>query len=876
MEDPLVLLRIASLPVNALEPLRTPEAARLASGFWERESELNDQGDSLADLIYREAGEKKENQNLEQTRERHSLVALRRAAHNRRPLPSSSLHHLEGNLPPHLEEAIRGYRQGIASRSTSRTDFEREYTRALSRSREAVAEIARSPVLEEALRFASRSFHHRIREMGSRDPESWKKKLKYSAIKLAGYVGRAATKTSPNSLFCTTNLVELAPGTTQISGNNAPLAVDVLLSIGEVRKVTSLLAVDPLLRRAVFPRPNSTLRLQSDRWVFWRVPTLRDPHDEQILTSVARHPVVDAFLEHLQGEPLSWPELLARVGSEFEVDPEELEEFLEQVVAKGLLIAELEIPFGCRRPFETMARECRSADVAPSWLPKIEELERALDGMAAKPIGSRLESLREIEKDFAALPRARDAQLDELVRVDGASSFRITLPSEVVGEFESAVRYYARLYAQIYPRDFYASVFTRPFLERFRADEDVELLDLYSGVFELPRSAHADSFPEPMTPRGQDPLVDGVWRELERARDFFVDLARANPGIEEIEIGEAELHSLLGEKPEPQWMAGVLLQLAAKDPESLASGSYHSVLNGIFSGAGLALSRFSHLHRNEDDPIASELERLWSRMDLPKGAVRAEIGYMHPGRTANAGLRPRLFAYEIEWPGWKTSSDADRLSLNDLVVRFDSDEQRFVLRSVSRGFEVLPVLTSGVNPEGFVSFLVHIGKQDQQPLYYFPGFHDTRITRWPRFRFGRTVLFRRRWVENLEEFAESMGGANATDAEFFLQLARWRRDHGVPRHVFAHSRNDPKPFYVDLESTLFVQLLRRRMTASSEREANEDKNANRVTLVEMLPEPDGMWIGDSEGNYASEFLVHLGSEALRPAVKEGTEANWGS
>jgi hypothetical protein len=230
--------------------------------------------------------------------------------------------------------------------------------------------------------------------------------------------------------------------------------------------------------------------------------------------------------------------------------------------------------------------------------------------------------------------------------------------------------------------------------------------------------------------------------------------------------------------------------------------------------------------------------------------------YNHWGRTANAGLRPSLLPYEIELPGDKASPGAEAIPLGDLTVRYDSGQGRFVVRSVSRGLEVVPVLSSGVRPEGVVSFLVELGRQGFQPLSYFPGFEAEGVERWPRFVSGRFVLFRRRWV-----FRSGRGprlpregtGPDLAAADFFVEVARWRREHGLPRHAFVHTSKDPKPFYVDFRSPLFVDLLRRAL------DLQETPEAPALEVTGMLPGPEEMWVRDGQGRYAAEFLVHLGN-----------------
>jgi hypothetical protein len=89
------------------------------------------------------------------------------------------------------------------------------------------------------------------------------------------------------------------------------------------------------------------------------------------------------------------------------------------------------------------------------------------------------------------------------------------------------------------------------------------------------------------------------------------------------------------------------------------------------------------------------------------------------------------------------------------------------------------------------------------------------------------------------------------DAEFFLELARWRSRNGLPQHVFFHTQAEPKPFYVDLGSPVLTDLLRRAVVkAMSEGEAV-------LRATEMLPGPGELWVRDERGSYATEFLVQL-------------------
>jgi len=88
--------------------------------------------------------------------------------------------------------------------------------------------------------------------------------------------------------------------------------------------------------------------------------------------------------------------------------------------------------------------------------------------------------------------------------------------------------------------------------------------------------------------------------------------------------------------------------------------------------------------------------------------------------------------------------------------------------------------------------------------------------------------------------------------ERYLQVWRWKQSHRLPRFVFARVPVEVKPFYLDFESPVYVEIfikMIRRMLAS-------DSQDGKVTLTEMLPTPDHVWLPDAMGNtYTSELRM---------------------
>jgi hypothetical protein len=124
----------------------------------------------------------------------------------------------------------------------------------------------------------------------------------------------------------------------------------------------------------------------------------------------------------------------------------------------------------------------------------------------------------------------------------------------------------------------------------------------------------------------------------------------------------------------------------------------------------------------------------------------------------------------------------------------------------------------------------------------------------PRISIGRLVVNREAWRFSPAE----MPFASEKDEAFrFLEARRWARAHRIPRFVFVKSPAEEKPFYIDFDSPVLINLFARVITQSAERQASEEGRANAsITVTEMLPTPGQAWLPDAEGNlYTSELRI---------------------
>ena len=116
----------------------------------------------------------------------------------------------------------------------------------------------------------------------------------------------------------------------------------------------------------------------------------------------------------------------------------------------------------------------------------------------------------------------------------------------------------------------------------------------------------------------------------------------------------------------------------------------------------------------------------------------------------------------------------------------------------------------------------------------------------PRITLDKVVVARETWTFP----ASGLGFTEEkSEAGRFVRARNWQREHDLPRFVFVVSPTEPRPFYVDFESPVYLTIL-----AKAVRRLARKDPAARLTVSEMLPDPEQAWLTDDEGHrYTSEL-----------------------
>ncbi|MFP2911254.1 hypothetical protein ACLESD_40765, partial [Pyxidicoccus sp. 3LFB2] len=110
----------------------------------------------------------------------------------------------------------------------------------------------------------------------------------------------------------------------------------------------------------------------------------------------------------------------------------------------------------------------------------------------------------------------------------------------------------------------------------------------------------------------------------------------------------------------------------------------------------------------------------------------------------------------------------------------------------------------------------------------------------PRLSVGGAVYQRERWELSSERLSRPAG------FELFLAVQRERQAGGWPRFVFMRSSKERKPYLIDTASPFALDLL-----------SHLAREAERLSVEEMYPAPEQLWLKDSRGRYTCELRMQF-------------------
>jgi hypothetical protein len=267
------------------------------------------------------------------------------------------------------------------------------------------------------------------------------------------------------------------------------------------------------------------------------------------------------------------------------------------------------------------------------------------------------------------------------------------------------------------------------------------------------------------------------------------------------------------------------VMIAADSVEAIKRGNFQLVMGELHVGTNtLTASSFVSQHPAPEDLLRCLESDIPETKALPMPFIEGLTS-----RTNIGLVSPRDYRIELEREAF-TTDRAQALAIADLVVEEWDHKLMIRTRDGSLSFEIIEVfgpILSGLVVDLFkvLSIREHM----------------------PRVSIDRLTIARETWNFH----PASISWAFLKDEnERFLAARRWAEQEQLPSRMFVKVPVEAKPFYLSLESPVYVNILTRMVRRTLE---SEGEQAN-VKLVEMVPEVGQAWLPDSKGNrYTSEL-----------------------
>jgi hypothetical protein len=712
---------------------------------------------------------------------------------------------------------LSGLAEARDAHACARATADSAYREATRRLAGVIREIAAEPLFREAVLWQNRgAVTHGIDVLLRQEPGGTSSKIRQHERLVGAYLQRYCTKNETIGFFgpvcwgtfSTRTGVAVRPGPALVSQR------ETYFEYWCIDALAGHLAQHDELRPDLIPRRAPTIHLDGT--------TLHHPIDQRTVLP----PLYAALLACCDGTRRA-RDIAADITARADLDvsdPDEAHELLAALAEQGLITWTVEVPTSDPHP-ERYLRRLLADAASPTGLRLLDELDahRREISAAAGSAETLQPALAALDATFERITTERatrnagkvhagrtlvyeDCRRDLELEIGSIFLDRVGEPLSLILD---SMRWFTHELVARYRLELAA------IHARLSADAGTTVID-YLRFWE-----HcAPWFPA----TGSNPIVEAVRSELQgrwsRILDFDPTERRVQRSVDQLRSAvAAAFHA-----PGPGFLGARHhtpdIMIAATSSDAFARGEFLAVLGEVVPGFNLlAGSLFVERHDRPEDILA------WMECDREEVGAAPVVGKQVYARAAPVALTPRDIDVELG----ATRSRRERshvLGVGSLVV--DRRDGNLVVRDRARAhcFELLTFLES---------YLVAAYEQaGGNPL--LPAC-DHR----PRIAIDGLVVCREQW--RLEPMALAL--TSTRGFEQFMAARRWARDLGLPRWVFVSLPEERKPVFVDFMSPISVETL-----------ARFAAKASHLTVTEMLPSLEQLWLPDASGElYTSELRI---------------------
>ncbi|WP_433528250.1 lantibiotic dehydratase [Micromonospora sp. CA-263727] len=606
------------------------------------------------------------------------------------------------------------------------------------------------------------------------------------------------------------------PGVEVASGDRLIARSEVYFSSWAIDALARSIEADPAVRRWLPPRRVAFVRVTGDT-----------------VTMPGRPPApIDALGRRVLAlcDGVRTPETIATAVGE---SPPAVLTVLGELLRRRLVVWRIEVPASAHPDRELRRRleAIGDPEIREAALEKLRVLERAREGLrpVVRDPEALVPALAAMEASFIELTRsaaqrdkgAKSAPCRALAYSDSLREATVRVGPAVVDSLAplslclTAARWLVHQFADV------ALARIRAAYEQLRADNStVHLSELWMRC--MPNPYHG--------------APEDAERISQRLRQLWSEIIAAPAGARRVHRSSAELAARVRDvfdEPGRGWslaryMSPDVLLLAA-DVAAARRGDVDVVLGEMHVGTNTLTQSLFVLQHPDAAELFAETDIDYPGPRLMPMLPKESVLLRWSTRNRHALIRPADY---LVGPVDHTADPHRPRTLMGADVRVDE-----------RDGELVAVLPDGAVFDLLDVFGHALTNQVMNRFSLRPaGDHAPRVV------IDRMVVSRESWRFPVGDLAFA---AEKSEPRRFVLARRWRDSHDVPRFAFVVLPTEPRPFYVDFDSPVYVNIL-----AKAVRRLHRRDPAGAVTVTEMLPAPHQTWLTDEQGaRYCAELRL---------------------
>ncbi|WP_416963594.1 lantibiotic dehydratase [Streptomyces sp. Agncl-13] len=464
--------------------------------------------------------------------------------------------------------------------------------------------------------------------------------------------------------------------------------------------------------------------------------------------------------------PVLWTVLAETLSAGFPAaSPTAIENLLANLVRQRFLITGLRPAVTASDPIAALLGQVQHLPMAAELREVAAGLARHDDATSGAPAHARAERARVTAAMTRLCPAAKPALALDL-RLD----WDLVIPEAVAEEAASAARALTRLAPRAVLSPGWTAWHGR-FLERYGPGSVVPVLDAIDLLGYPSGYLGSTAAPPGPTLTARDSRLLGLAYTAAMRRRHHVRLDDA--AIDELAVVDP------GRPVQPS--TEVTVRIHAASVSALEQGEFTLHVVGVARAAGTATGRFLHLFDADDRRRMTDVYA--GLPGVQQDALIAQISttplYI---RSANVAHTPQVAELVIPLGDYH-GPDTGQLPVTDLAVTADAEQLHLVSISWRRPVHTMLLnavdLTQHTHP--LARFVVEAPVALAVPCTGFSwGAAVSGLPFLPELRYGRTVLSPARWTLGDNDLPD----ARTPWPQWDKALAEWRRDVGLPEHVY--------------------------------------------------------------------------------------------